>query len=280
MPKPFIKWVGGKRQLLPELLKRIPEGIDDYFEPFIGGGALLFNIKKEDFKTININDYNEELVNLYLSVRDDVELLIDSLHKHQNNKEYFLTIRDLDRNPNYEILNSVEKASRFIFLNKTCFNGLYRVNKKGFFNSPFGYYENPNVCDSENLKECSIFLNGINITHGDFENIKPKLNHKSFVYFDPPYMPVSETSNFLGYNANQFDLNSQIRLKEFCDYINSIGAKFMLSNSNSEIILELYKDYKIEIVNASRSINSNGAKRGKIKEVIITNYWLFDATLI
>ncbi len=272
MPKPFIKWVGGKRQLLPELLKRIPEGIDDYFEPFIGGGALLFNIKKENFKTININDYNKELVNLYLSVRDDVDLLISSLDKHQNNKEYFLTIRDLDRNPKYEILNSVEKASRFIFLNKTCFNGLYRVNKKGFFNSPFGYYENPNICDSENLKECSKFLNGINITHGDFENIKPKLNHKSFIYFDPPYMPISETSNFLGYNANQFDLNSQMRLKEFCDYINSIGAKFMLSNSNSEIILELYKDYKIELVDASRSINSNGEKRGKIKEVIITNY--------
>ncbi|MBX0310748.1 MAG: DNA adenine methylase [Sulfurihydrogenibium sp.] len=270
--KPFLKWVGGKRQLLDKIHNLMPEKINDYYEPFIGGGAVLFSLNKEEVNNITINDYNSELINTYKTIKERPIELIEALKKHKNTEDYFYHIRNLDRTSDFNLLTETERASRFIFLNKTCFNGLYRVNSKGFFNSPFGRYKNPVIFNEENIIQCSNFLSDVNIIQGDFELIKPFLNKESFVYFDPPYIPLSNTSNFTSYTNLKFDFEMQERLRDFCNYINTIGAKFLLSNSSSEIVTELYKNYDINYVDAKRSINSDISKRGKIKELLIKNY--------
>ena len=268
MCKPVIKWVGGKRQLINELKSFLPTKYNRYFEPFIGGGALFFSLKH---KNSFISDYNPELTNLYITIRDNVEELIKDLKKHKNTEEYYYQIRALDREKKYKRLSKVKKASRFIYLNKTGFNGLYRVNKAGQHNVPYGKYKNPSWLDEDNLRECSNLLAHTEIQTGDFEIIKEHVKKGDLVYFDPPYVPLNSNS-FTSYTHNGFDNDMQIRLKELCDYIDSIGAYFMLSNSYTDYILDLYKDYDIKTVMANRAVNCKATGRGKIKEVVVVNY--------
>jgi DNA adenine methylase len=269
---PVVKWVGGKRQLLPELLKYIPAKFNEYYEPFIGGGALLFALQP---KLAVINDSNAELINVYQAIKNQVDDLIIDLRKHLNDPQYFYKIRGLDRDhENYDKLSQVEKASRLLYLNKTCFNGLFRVNQAGEFNSPFGSYKNPNIVNEIHLRAVNHYFNNANITFtvGDFEIPLESIKKNSFVYFDPPYDPISNSSNFTGYTSNGFGSKEQIRLKNVCDKLNIRGVKFLLSNSATNFIKDLYKDYKIELVKAKRSINSDASLRGEIDEVLIRNY--------
>lgn len=272
LPKPFIKWVGGKRQLLPELKKRLPDNIRSYFEPFIGGGALMWSLDKSKIQRIVINDYNTELANLYKVVKEHPEQLLKNLSRHRNTETYYYKIREMDRSPSYSRRTPITKASRFIYLNKTGFNGLYRVNSSGQNNVPFGRYNNPCIVDTDNINACSSFLQGVDILNGDFELIRPMLDENSFVYLDPPYAPLSATSNFTGYTDKGFSDDMQLRLKEFCDYIDSIGAKFMLSNSSAPLIYDLYDEYQIDEVLANRAVNCKANGRGKITELVIRNY--------
>ena len=266
---PIVKWVGGKRQLMFELLKNMPKSYDRYFEPFIGGGALFFEIQPQN---AYISDMNKELINLYSVVRDNVYELIEDLSKHEVSKEYFLEIRNLDRTEKYAKLSNVEKASRFIYLNRTCFNGLYRVNSKGEFNVPFGNYKNPRIIDENNLLNCSELLKKTEIVYADFSEILTKVQKGDFVYFDPPYVPLSETSSFTSYTKDGFDIDMQFKLRDVCDELDSLGVKFMLSNSDTKLVNELYENYGIKKVFASRQINANADGRGKITEVIVRNY--------
>lgn len=267
--KPFVKWAGGKSQLLPELIARIPNGFNRYFEPFIGGGALFFELQPNN---AFLSDINPDLIGVYITVRDSVEPLIENLAKHRYEKEYFYKLRDMDKSPHFKRWDSVRKASRFIFLNKTCFNGLYRVNSKGYFNVPFGRYTNPKICDSDNLRACSCVLQGTDIEVQSFEYVVQKSRKNDFVYFDPPYAPLNATSYFTSYSKDGFDTNTQIKLKNVCIELDKKGVNFMLSNSSAPLILDLYKTFNIEFVKASRAINSKGTKRGKINEVIVRNY--------
>ena len=269
---PVVKWVGGKRQLLEVITPLLPKRITSYCEPFMGGGAVLFSIQA---KRAIVNDLNTDLVSLYEVIRDDVESLILALGKHENTSEYFYAIRDLDRNKEaYQEMPKVEKAARLLYLNKTCFNGLFRVNSTGEFNSPFGYYKNPNIVNEPVLRAVSKYFNASNIEfHSeDFAETLKRVNKGYFVYLDPPYDPVSDTASFTGYNKGGFDRNEQIRLKECCDDLTRRGIKFMLSNSATDFIKELYKDYDITIVQAKRAINADASKRGAIEEVLIRNY--------
>ena len=269
MCKPIIKWVGGKRQLIKELKSFLPLKYNRYFEPFIGGGALFFSSKH---KNSFISDYNHELTNLYIVIRDNLEDLIKDLKKHKNTEEYYYEMRALDRDAKkYKRLSNVKKASRFIYLNKTGFNGLYRVNKSGQHNVPYGKYKNPTWLDEDNLRECSEFLSHTEIQTGDFEIIRQHIQKGDLIYLDPPYVPLNDTS-FTSYTHNGFDSDMQIRLKELCDYIDGIGAYFMLSNSYTDYIIELYKDYEIKTVMANRAVNCKATGRGKIKEVVVMNY--------
>lgn len=266
---PIVKWVGGKRQLLFELLKNMPKTYNRYFEPFIGGGALFFELQPDN---AYISDMNEELINLYSVVRDSVDELIEDLSKHEISKEYFLEIRNIDRTEEYSKLSNVERASRFIYLNRTCFNGMYRVNSKGEFNVPFGNYKNPRIIDENNLLNCSELLKKTEIKCADFSEIIHKVQKGDFVYFDPPYVPLNETSSFTSYTKDGFDIDMQFKLREVCDELDSMGVKFMLSNSDTKLVNELYANYEIKKVFASRQINANADGRGKITEVLVKNY--------
>jgi DNA adenine methylase len=270
---PFLKWVGGKRQLMPTIIEHLPKNIQslNYIEPFIGGGAVLFNLQP---KKAIINDFNIELINTYEIIRDNVEELLVDLKKHHNDSLYFYNLRGLDRTENFKELSSIQRASRIIYLNKTCFNGLYRVNNAGEFNAPFGRYKNPNIVNEPTLKAVSKYLNSnkIIIQSGDYSKILDKADDKSFVYLDPPYHPLSESSNFTGYVQGGWGVEEQINLKAACDKLNKKGIKFLLSNSSASFIIDLYQDYNISIVKANRSINSNGADRGVVDEVLIKNY--------
>lgn len=269
--QPFLKWAGGKRQLLKEIDKYIPLKISTYYEPFLGGGALLFNLQP---KKAIVNDSNYELINAYKVIRDNVEELIQDLEKHENTSEYFYELRVKDRTSEYSNLSNIERASRLIYLNKTCFNGLFRVNSQGEFNTPYGHYKNPNIVNEFVLRAVNNYLNknDIKFLNGDFEDSLKNIRKGAFVYFDPPYMPISDSSSFTGYTLDGFGTEDQIRLKDLCDKLNERGIKFLLSNSTAPMILELYKDYKIVYVDAKRNINSIGIKRGEIKEVLVMNY--------
>lgn len=270
---PFLKWVGGKRQLLPKIIEHLPKNIRElrYFEPFIGGGAVLFHLQPENAV---INDFNKELINVYNVVKDNLDDLIVDLKKHKNTSEYFYQIRGLDRTDEFLSLSEVQRASRIIYLNKTCFNGLYRVNNAGEFNAPFGRYKNPNIVNEPTLKAVNKFLNknNISINNGDYSDVLETADENSFIYLDPPYHPISENSNFTGYVQGGWDMFDQIRLREVCDILNDKGAKFLLSNSSSPFIKDQYEKYKITTVKAIRAINSNGSDRGEIDEVLIRNY--------
>lgn len=267
---PPLIWVGGKRQLITELKGLMPKNYNKYIEPFFGGGALFFELKP---RNAIINDYNKELINFYKVVRDNPEELINDVCKHKNEPDYYYKIRALDRDEKaFNKLTSIEKASRFVYLNKTGFSGLYRVNSKGQFNVPFAGYKKPKPYNPKNIKACSELLKNTKIIKGDFENIKEKVSKGDLVYFDPPYVPLNKTSNFTGYTNKGFDEDMQIRLKKLCDYTTEVGAYFMLSNSYTDFILNLYQRYNIHVVEAKRTINAKGVTKRKVKEVIITNY--------
>ncbi|MCC8018383.1 MAG: DNA adenine methylase [Rikenellaceae bacterium] len=270
---PFVKWVGGKRRLIHDIMEAMPANIRDlnYAEPFIGGGAVFFHIRPLNAV---INDYNSELINVYLVVRDHVDELITDLKKHRNEAGYFYEIRHLDRTEEFARRGAVERASRFIFLNKTCYNGLYRVNNSGEFNTPFGKYKSPNIVNEEGLRAVSCFLNNnnIRILNSDYEEILRGLDADSFVYLDPPYHPLSPSSSFTGYIRGGWDASEQIRLRDACDDLSRRGIRFLLSNSCSGFIRELYGNYNIRVVRAARSINSVANRRGEIEELLISNY--------
>lgn len=270
---PVVKWVGGKRQLLDDIIPLLPDHFSTYVEPFVGGGALLFEIQP---KKAIVNDLNHELINLYKVIKDNPNELLLLLEEHElnNSEEYFYQIRALDRSKSYDDMSDVEKAARIIYLNKTCYNGLFRVNQSGQFNSPYGKYKNPNIVNKPVVLAMANYFQNNNITllNGDYKMALKKLRKGAFVYFDPPYMPISSSSSFTGYTENGFDKKQQIELKEECDKLNSRGIKFLLSNSDHPFIRELYKDYEIITVRAKRSINSNSNKRGEINEVLVRNY--------
>lgn len=273
--KPFVKWVGGKRQLLDDIYKYMPDVYSTYYEPFLGGGALFLN---EQPKKAIVNDENIELINAYKVIQSDVEGLIEELkvHKKKDNEDYFYDVRGWDRNPEYENYSDAKRAARLIYLNKTCFNGLYRVNSSGYFNTPYGRYKDPNIVNEYGLRALNTYFNSADIRFitGDFEDAVKYIRSGAFVYFDPPYAPISSTSNYTGYTISGFDKEDQVRLRNLCDKLHSRGVNFLLSNSNVPFISNLYEnpEYKIEIVGAKRSINSNGKKRGEVEEVLIRNY--------
>ena len=268
--KPFLKWVGGKTQLLPEISKRMPADYDKYFEPFLGGGAVFFALQKQNAYLVDIN---YELINTYRVVRDCLDELIGDLKRHVYDKNYYYNIRRIDREIEYTSWSNVQKASRFIYLNKTCYNALWRVNSKMQFNTPFGRYKNPTILDEQTLRKCSeVLQNNVELIAGDFRDIESLITSKDFVYFDPPYVPLSKTASFTAYSKGGFNENMQRELSLLCKRLDQKGVRFMLSNSSASLVLELYKSFNIEFVKASRAINSQGHERGKISEVIVTNY--------
>ena len=270
---PVVKWVGGKRQLLTDIYPLVPKKMTVYVEPFIGGGAVLFHLQPA--KAI-INDSNVELINIYRTIKDSPNELISllELHEQNNNEEYFYSIRNLDRQENYNELGNIEKAARIIYLNKTCYNGLFRVNQAGQFNSPYGRYKSPNIVNRPVILAMHKYFNenDIQIEQGDYNIVLNSLSKGAFVYLDPPYMPISSSASFTGYTETGFNEDEQTRLKTECDKLNKSGIKFLLSNSDHLFIKDLYKEYTITIVKAKRSINSNSEKRGEINEVLIRNY--------
>lgn len=269
---PVVKWVGGKRQLLDTFAPLLPEHIDNYCEPFVGGGALLFKLQPEK---AFVNDINSDLILVYTVIRDSVNELITALEGFENTSDKYYEVRDWDRDKNfYDNLSDVMKAARIIYLNKTCYNGLYRVNNAGEFNSPFGKYKNPNIVNAAVLRAVSEYFNSaeIHFSSSDYEDVLNKISRETFVYLDPPYDPVSDTASFTGYSKGGFTKNDQIRLRECCDQLNSRGIRFMLSNSATDFILEQYSAYNITIVKAKRAINSVGSRRGNVNEVVVRNY--------
>ena len=275
-PRPFVKWVGGKRQLLKqfkELGLYPPEDFNPntaiYFEPFVGGGAVFFDLFPQ---RAVLFDLNYELIITYNVIKNDVENLIKSLKKHRHNKEYFLNLRI--KNP--KKLSDLNIASRFIYLNRTCFNGLYRVNKNGEFNVPFGSYKKPLVCDEENLRKIHKVLQRIDIFCDDYKKVLNMAKKGDFIYLDPPYYPINGTSNFTSYTSNDFLEKEQEELKDVFVQLHKKGCFVMLSNSDTPFINKLYsklgRKIKVHKIKANRMINSNSKKRGKINEVLVINY--------
>jgi DNA adenine methylase len=278
--KPFVKWVGGKRQLLPELEERLPQNIDVYFEPFLGGGALFFHLAHR-ISQAYLSDKNEELITAYKAIQMNPNLLIQELSKHKNTEEHFYQIRDVDRDSDYQWnWSPIQKAARFIYLNKTCFNGLYRVNAHGQFNAPFGNYTNPKIVDSENIYACNEVLcrPGVFLQTRSYVDVLNEikslvnLGRSVFVYLDPPYIPLSISSSFTQYSKDGFTMKDQEELKSFCDSLTSLNVKWMQSNSSAPIVFDMYKDYTIDTVSAKRSVSAILSGRNCVTETIIRNY--------
>lgn len=274
-PKPFVKWVGGKRQLLRQFRELGLYPPDDfnpmtntYYEPFVGGGAVFFDLLP---KNAELSDLNMELVTTYNVIKNNVDELVESLQKHIYNKEYYLSVRA----QKIEDLSDVETASRFVFMNRTGFNGLYRVNKSGQFNVPFGRYNNPVICDEKNLRKVSGTLQDVSITHQDYKKVLETAKSGDFIYLDPPYYPINATSSFTSYTAEGFLEKEQTELRDTFVKLHERGCFVMLSNSDTPFINELYSGLggiTINKITAGRSINSKGSGRGKITEVLVTNY--------
>ena len=272
--KPFVKWAGGKRQIIDKLKELAPYEFDTYYEPFIGGGALLFELAP---KKAVINDYNSELMNTYNVIYDDDKFnkMCRELNKHEKNhsEEYYYEVRNKDRNKNtFNRLSDYTRAARTIYLNKSCFNGLYRVNSKNEFNVPFGKKIKVNNYERENLLLVHSYLinNDVKLLNVDFEEAVKEAKKGDFIYFDPPY--DSDTETFNSYTEDGFGKEEQKRLARVYKELSDKGCYVMLSNHNTSLVNELYKDYNIHVIEAKRNINSNGKKRGKVEEVIITNY--------
>ncbi|WP_199751131.1 DNA adenine methylase [Brachyspira aalborgi] len=271
--KPFVKWAGGKNGLINSLISFIPKKFNSYFESFVGGGALFFYLKNLNIlnsKKIYLNDKNTELINAYKQIKINPNKLLEELEilKNNHSKEYFYKIRNLDRDFDFYSLSEVFRAARFIYLNKTCFNGLCRYNAKGNFNTPMGSYKNPKIYDKDLIFSVHEVLKNVSITNKDFEVVSLKAKKGDFVYFDPPYYPLNKTSSFVSYTDN-FSANEQIRLYKLFKMLDCEGIKVLQSNSNTDFIKELYKDFEIIEVISKRAINCKGDKRGKITELII-----------
>jgi len=278
--KPFVKWAGGKTQIIQEILKLIPNSFNTYFEPFLGGGALFFQLKPTNAV---ISDYNSELITAYKCFREakDFHLMIDEILVHQanHNEEYYYQIREWDRDSGFHNLPNYKRAARMIYLNKSCFNGLYRVNSKGYFNVPSGKYVTVNAYDESLYNNLSSYLSlsSISILNGDFEEAVSSAKNGDFVYFDPPYDTFEDKNNFTTYTKNVFGKEEQRRLSKVFKDLDKRGVKVMLSNHNTEFIRELYSQFSIKVINARRSINSVSSGRGNVEEVIITNYSMDNA---
>ncbi len=285
--RPFLKWAGGKGQLLVEIERRLPQGIrtgeiDTYVEPFVGGGAVFFHLAQryENIKRFYLFDINNDLVNCYNAIKNDVDSLIDELRQLEDEflplkkplrKDFYYRIRDE--------FNSDRHTAKLIFLNKTCYNGLYRVNRKDGFNVPSGDYKNPKICDAENLENVSQVLQKAEIICADFEKSDKYIDDKTFVYFDPPYRPLSPTASFTSYSKDDFNEAAQIRLAQFCKHIHNKESMFLLSNSDPKnenpqdrFFENQYGEFKIERVKANRAINCKASGRGQINELLITKY--------
>lgn len=274
--QPVLKWAGGKRQLLPQLEKFFPKKFTTYYEPFIGGGAVLFHLQPT--KAV-INDFNEDLINCYICIKDNLDELIEKLkyYETKNDSDSYYEIRAIDRTEEYKNWSSVERAARLIYLNRTCYNGLFRMNSAGQFNSPFGSYKNPCICNEPVLRAINKYFNEneIEFRTGDFYDACIDAPKGSFIYLDPPYDQYDEQVNFVGYTKNGFSRDDQQRLKNMCDELIERGCYIMVSNSKTPFIVDLYSDttkyitYMINTVNARRNINSNAQKRGEVEEVLI-----------
>lgn len=263
---PLVKWCGGKRQLLPELLKRVPKSFGVYHEPFLGGGAMFFALRPAKAA---LSDANPELVIAYRAVRGKVKQVIKLLLELQakHSKGQYLRIRK----QKWWLLDSVEVAARLIYLNKTCFNGIFRLNRKGEFNVPMGRYPKTHViCDDDNLRACSRALQGVSIEHLDFRQAIAKAERGDFIYADPPYVPVSSTANFTSYTDKGFGLGDQRDLVELARQLKRRGVKVLLSNAGTEAVRDLYQGFSIDVVEARRSVNCDGGARGKVMEFLIT----------
>lgn len=277
--KPFLKWVGGKRQLLPEIYARLPQRFAKYHEPFLGGGALFFDMGPP---LATINDYNSEIMNCYRVIQDDdgLEELIDHLlffdsgyqkASAEERAKVYYEVRKQDRIVRHKLPPS-KMAARTIFLNKTGYNGLYRLNKRGEFNVPHGRYATPNICDEVTLRACHEVLRGIELRSESFEYVLDHTAAGDFVYLDPPYVPLSVTANFTSYTSDGFGIEEQKKLFAMCQELDKKGVYWLFSNSSAPWIQETYKDFRLELVDARRAINSKPTKRGKIKEVLVSNY--------
>ena len=288
--KPFVKWAGGKTQLLLEIRTKYPQTVIKYCEPFVGGGAVLFDVLQTFHPNeVLINDMNAELINIYQQIKSNCSLLIEQLSELQQNYKsqsleknkilfYKKRLRYNELKINRNDAENLEKAALFIFLNKTCFNGLCRVNKRGEFNVPFNNAKNPLICDAENLRACSELLQNVQMKTGDYSDCKDFIDSETFVYLDPPYRPLTQTSAFTSYTKNQFSDKEQIELGNFIKEISEIGAKVLASNSDPKnankednFFDELYSNFEIKRISASRMINSNAKKRGAISELLISN---------
>ncbi len=273
--KPIVKWAGGKRQLIDKLIEYMPQTYNAYFEPFIGGGALLFELMP---KEATINDVNEELLSIYrcLASDDNFNFMIHDLEEHEKNhsEEYYYEIRELDRKSDFKTIPIWKRASRTIYLNKSCFNGLYRVNSNGYFNVPSGKKKKVQTYDKDNIKKLHEYFmnNHITILQGDFEDAVKSAKNGDFVYFDPPYDPLDGKESFTSYTKYNFSKEDQKRLADLFKTLSKKGIYVMLSNHNTAYINELYKDFNIHVVQAKRMINSDSSGRGNVEEVIITNY--------
>lgn len=268
--KPFLKWVGGKRQLLDQIKPYLPKTFNKYYEPFIGGGAMLFDLQPS---IAFINDVNTELINTYQVIKSNSQELITTLTYFDHSKSFYEGLRLWDRDADFLVkFSEVERAARFIYINKCGFNGLWRVNSKGQCNVPFGKNSNPDYIQEKLVIECSEYLQNVFISECDFETAVLTAEAGDFVYFDPPYHPLNETSNFTGYSKESFKESDQIRLKNLIDELSQRGVKIMVSNSFSPFAIELFQGYNQYILSANRSINSVSSKRGAISELLITNF--------
>ena len=270
MLKPIVKWAGGKRQLLDDIAPLVPNNPSLYVEPFVGGAAVLLHKQP---KHARINDFNEELVNVYCVVRDNPDTLLGLLREHERNdaSDYFYEVRGIDRTDDFANLTNVQRAARIIYLNKTCFNGLFRVNSAGQLNAPYGRYKHPNIVNEPGIRALSKYLQGdIDICCGDYADCLVNLPKGSFVYLDPPYMPITATSAFTGYTQDGFGYEEQERLRDECAKLRDAGIAFLQSNSDCDEIRELYEGFTIRTVKAKRTINSRGDRRGVVSEVLIS----------
>ena len=261
-PRPFLKWAGGKGQLLGSLRAHVPASYDRYFEPFLGGGALFFHLRP---RRGVLGDVNREIVDCYTAVRDDVDGLVRALAGHRYDADHYYAVRDTDP----AALSLVERAARTIFLNKTGFNGLYRVNRAGKFNVPFGRYAKPAICDEANLRACSAALADVELVTGDFAEVAARAAPGDFVYFDPPYVPVSRTAAFTAYAPGGFDLAAQTRLAGVFAALAGRGVSVLLSNSDVPEIRKLYRRYRMDTVEAARVINCKATRRGPVRELLV-----------
>lgn len=276
--KPFLKWVGGKTQLLSEIRVRLPQEFSIYYEPFVGAGAVYFSVAHR-IHAAHLSDVNSDLINVYSVIKDFPQDLIQELSYHKNTEDHFYTVRNADRQPEYAHWTNIQKAARFIYLNKTCFNGLYRVNSKGEFNVPFGKYANPKFCDQHTIEKCSLILNK-NLTtlgsHGyaDIVSMVQSIPNplSVFVYLDPPYVPLTNTSNFVSYSKDGFGEDQHRELAEVYTTLSDMGVKCMLSNSSTPLVFDLYKNYTIHTVSAKRNVACTSQGRRTVLEVLVTNY--------